>query len=150
MRPFEFAHGSLPGSLELAYLGDTLYDLYVRAQLVREGGRVRDMHKDAVRHVCAHAQSEALGRIESELTPSEADVVRRARNAHQSPPKNADAAEYHRATALEALIGYLYATGQARRMDELLCRALGQEPPGPFGEEPGDESNAGEVISHEK
>ena len=139
MKPFEFAHGVLPGSLELAYLGDTLYDLYVRAQLVREGGRVRNMHKSAVKRVCAHAQSEALKRIEAELTEAEADVVRRARNAHQSPPKHADPAEYHRATALEALIGYLYVTGQTERMDRLLCMALEIEQSGDVNEVKSDE-----------
>ena len=134
MRAFDLAHGQLPGSLELAYLGDTIYDLYVRTQLVREGGHVRDLHRRAVQRVCAHAQAEALGRIEAELTETEADVVRRARNAHQNPPKNADPAEYHRATALEALTGYLYATGQFARLDALLCKALALEAPGIFGD----------------
>ena len=101
-------------------MGDAVYDLYVRASLVREGGRVRAMHRRAIRMVCAHAQSEALRRLEGDLTEDEADVVRRARNAHQSPPKNADPAEYHRATALEALIGYLYLTGRRERMEALL------------------------------
>lgn len=77
--------------------------------------------------VCARAQSEALGRIEDKLTQDEADVVRRARNAHQSPPRNADPAQYHRATALEALIGYLYVKGQDARMKELLEEALPPE-----------------------
>ena len=62
---FDFAPGALPGSLELAYLGDSLYDLYVRAALVRAGGHVRDMHRAAVRRVCAHAQAEAFVRIEN-------------------------------------------------------------------------------------
>ena len=127
MRAFDLAHGQLPGSLELAYLGDTIYDLYVRTQLVREGGHVRDLHRRAVQRVCAHAQAEALGRIEAELTEAEADVVRRARNAHQSPPKNADPGEYHHATALEALIGWLYVTGQRDRMNEILSLALPEE-----------------------
>lgn len=117
---FHFKHNSLPGSLELAYLGDTLYDLYVRSHLIERGGRVADMHRRAIHLVCAHAQSEALSRIEETLTEEEAAVVRRARNARQAPPKNADAGEYHRATALEALIGYLYLTGQRVRMEEFL------------------------------
>ena len=62
---FNFEHGMLPGSLELAYLGDTLYDLYVRERLVAHGGRVHALHKQAVALVCAHAQSEALGRVEA-------------------------------------------------------------------------------------
>ena len=124
---FEFEHNSLPGSLELAYLGDSLYDLYVREHLVARGGRVRAMHREAISLVCAHAQAEALARIADGLTDAERDVVRRARNAHQSPPKNADAAEYHHATALEALIGWLYVTGQRERMNEVLRMALPEE-----------------------
>jgi len=124
---FNFEHGSLPGSLELAYLGDCLYDLYVREHLIARGGRVGDMHRQAIRLVCAHAQSEALGRIQDALTDEERDVVRRARNARQSPPKNADAGEYHHATALEALVGWLYVTGRRERMNELLKLALPQE-----------------------
>ena len=57
---FKFEHNTLPGSLELAYLGDTLYDLYVRTRLVGAGGRVGAMHRRAVSLVCAHAQSEAF------------------------------------------------------------------------------------------
>ena len=121
---FHFEHNALPGSLELAYLGDALYDLYVREHLIARGGRVRGMHREAITLVCAHAQSAALARISDALTEAEADVVRRARNTKQTPPRNADAAEYHRATALEALIGYLYVTGQRERMNALLALAL--------------------------
>ena len=63
--------------------------------------------------------------MEDLLTAAEADVARRARNARQSPPRHADPAEYHRATALEALVGYLYLTGQAGRLDQLMAVALG-------------------------
>ena len=122
---FDFEHGALPGSLELAYLGDALYDLYVREHLVARGGRVRALHREAIGLVCAHAQCEALRRVQDRLTEAEADVVRRARNVKQTPPRNADAAEYHHATALEALIGWLYVTGQRERMNELLAAALG-------------------------
>ena len=121
---FNFEHGSLPGSLELAYLGDSLYDLYVREHLIARGGKVRALHREAITLVCAHAQSEALARIADALTDDERDVVRRARNTRQSPPKNADPGEYHRATALEALIGWLYVTGQRERMNALLALAL--------------------------
>lgn len=124
---FNFEHGSLPGSLELAYLGDALYDLYVREHLIARGGKVRAMHRQAIGLVCAHAQSEALARVADGLTEAEADVVRRARNAHQNPPRNADPGEYHHATALEALIGWLYVTGQRDRMNEILRAALPEE-----------------------
>ena len=121
---FEFEHGSLPGSLELAYIGDALYDLYVREHLIARGGRVRSLHRQAISLVCAHAQAEALSRVEGMLTEAEAGVVRRARNTKQSPPRNADPGEYHRATALEAVVGYLYVTGQRDRMNAILAAAL--------------------------
>lgn len=115
---------SLPGSLELAYLGDAIYELYVRERLVRGGGRIAALHRSAIGTVCAHAQAETLERIEPLLTDEERGVARRARNARQTPPHNADPAEYHRATALEALIGYLYLTGQRERMETLIAIAL--------------------------
>lgn len=124
---FNFEHNALPGSLELAYLGDALYDLYVREHLIARGGRVRAMHREAISLVCAHAQSQALARLADALTEDERDVVRRARNTRQTPPKNADPGEYHHATALEALIGWLYVTGQRERMNAVLEMALPEE-----------------------
>ena len=124
---FNFEHNALPGSLELAYLGDALYDLYVREHLIARGGKVRELHREAISLVCAHAQSEALARVAGRLTDAEADVVRRARNAHQNPPRNADPGEYHHATALEALIGWRYVTDQRDRMNEVLRLALPEE-----------------------
>ena len=122
-----FEHGQLPGALELALVGDSVYDLYVRSRLVRKGGRVKDIHKNAVKHVNAHAQAMALDRIEGELTEDEAGVVRRARNAKQTPTKNADAGDYHKATALEALLGYLYLTGQTERLNRFLTLCTNME-----------------------
>ena len=64
-----FAHGQLPGALELAFVGDSVYDLYVRSRLVSAGGgHMREVHLAAVRYVNAHAQSEALARVEPLLT----------------------------------------------------------------------------------
>jgi ribonuclease-3 family protein len=114
----------VPGSLELAYLGDAIYDLRVRERLVRGGGRIGALHKGAVGKVCARAQAEALDRVEPLLTQQERAVVRRARNARQTTPHNVSPAIYHRATALEALVGYLYLTGQCQRMDALIEVAL--------------------------
>ena len=122
-----FEHGQLPGALELAMVGDSVYDLYVRSHLVLKGGKVKDIHKNAVKHVNAHAQSQALLLIENELTEEEAAIVRRARNTRQTPTKNADAGEYHRATALEALLGYLYLTGQNERLNRFLSLCTNME-----------------------
>ena len=71
-------------------------------------------------HVQPIAQSEALARVEPLLTEEEAAVVRRARNARQTPPRHASIAEYHRATALEALMGALYLSGDMARLKELM------------------------------
>ena len=120
-----FPHGQKPGSLELAFVGDSLYDLYVLARLAIKGGKVNDLNRTAVSKVNAHAQREGLERIEPLLTEEELSVVRRAKNAKQSPTKNADPEDYCRATALEALLGYLYLTGQNERMTELLSVSTG-------------------------
>ena len=122
-----FDHGQLPGALELALVGDSVYDLYVRSHLVKKGGRVKDIHRNAVKHVNASAQAMALDKIEDALTEAEAGVVRRARNAKQTPTKNADAVDYHKATALEALFGYLYLTGQTERLNRSLALCTNME-----------------------
>ena len=119
----DLPHGQLPGSLELAFIGDTIYDFYVRRRLVIAGGRMKDLHRAAVSQVCAAAQSKALTRVEHMLTEEEQGVVRRARNAKQSPTKNADPADYHRATAFEALLGFLYLTHREERLKEILSTA---------------------------
>jgi len=122
-----FPHGQVPGSLELAFVGDSVYDLYVRSNLTLKGGRVNDLNRKAVARVNAHAQCESLMKIEPLLTEEELSVVRRARNTKQTPTKNADFAEYKNATALEALLGWLYLTGERERLAELLRLASGME-----------------------
>lgn len=108
--------------LQLAYVGDTLHDLYVRSLLVSRKMSVGSMHKQAVRMVSAAAQAA----IENELTEQEADVTRRGRNAQakHAAPKHADPADYAHATGLEALWGYLYVTNQTQRLDELITLAI--------------------------
>lgn len=122
-----FPHGQIPGSLELAFVGDSVYDLYVRSNIAIKGGRVNDLNRKAVSKVNAHAQCESLNKIEPLLTEEELSVVRRARNAKQTPTKNADAQDYKNATALEALLGYLFLTGETERLNELLKLASGME-----------------------
>ena len=107
--------------LQLAYIGDGVWELLVRTRIIYKGRSARHVHKDAVACVNAGAQAEAFRRIEPLLTEAEADIARRGRNAHahHAAPKNQDAADYRAATALEALIGYLYLTGQNDRILEL-------------------------------
>ena len=122
-----FPHGQMTGSLEMAFVGDSVFDLYVRSRLVKKGCRVNSLNRAAVALVNAHAQCESLKRIMPELTPEEAAVVKRARNAKQTATKNADPAEYPYATALEALVGWLYLTKQLERMERLLALATEME-----------------------
>ena len=116
--PMEEARARMLNPLQLAYIGDAVWELLVRSRLIYQGRSARHVHKDAVKCVNAGAQAEAFRRIEPLLTEQEADVARRGRNAHahHAAPKNQDAADYRAATALEALIGYLYLTGQEERL----------------------------------
>jgi len=112
--------------LQMAYVGDTIHDLYVRSMLVSRGMTVGAMHRQAVRMVSAFAQARMLEAIEPDLTEAEADIARRGRNsqAKHAAPKHADPADYAHATALEALWGYLYLSGQSERLDTLIKLAL--------------------------
>lgn len=113
--------------LVLAYVGDSIYEVYVRNRLVLEH---RDMpayklHREAVKYVRAHAQSKSVLFIESMLTEEELAVYKRGRNA-KSPtvPKNADVSDYRRATGFEALIGYLHLSGYQSRLHEIMSKAF--------------------------
>lgn len=108
----------LMNPLQLAYMGDTVWELLIRSRAMARRLTVRHMHQAAVSGVNAQAQARALERIAAELTEAEADVVRRGRNAHphHASPKHQDPADYKAATGLEALIGYLYLSGQEERL----------------------------------
>lgn len=114
-----------PPLLSLAYLGDAIYDAYVRARLVgADGGRPGKLHDGAVARVRAAAQARVLDRLEPHLTDAERDIIRRARNAKPGHvPRGAKVAEYHRSTAFEALLGYLLWAGQADRLGQVLAEA---------------------------
>ena len=112
-------------SIALAFLGDAVYERFIRERILRHGSVGADrMHREAVRYVKAAAQEQSLRALSDELTETEADVVRRARN-HKitSKPKNADPVTYKMATAFEALLGYLYLNGQEERLQTVMERA---------------------------
>ena len=119
--PMEKDRARLLNSLQLAHVGDSVWELMVRTRLIYQGRNVRNMHREAIACVNAGAQARAMERIRPLLTEEESDVARRGRNAHvhHGAPKNQDAADYHQATGLEALVGYLYLTGQEERLLEL-------------------------------
>lgn len=108
-------------ALTLAYLGDCVYELYVRSHLTADGNhKVNDLHKMATKFVCASAQAEFYHRIEGILTEEEISAFKRGRNAKSHPPKNADVIDYKIATGVETLIGYLYIKGDTKRISELI------------------------------
>ena len=109
-------------ALQLAYLGDSVWELIVRYNLIMQKFNVHHMHKDCVNMVNAHSQAVILQKIQTELDETETEVIRRGRNAHakHSAPKNQDPDEYAASTGFEALFGYLYLTGQNDRINRLV------------------------------
>lgn len=107
--------------LTWAYVGDAVYELYVRSYLIDTTNlKPNNLHKESIKYVKARAQAEILSNLQEILTEEERDIVRRARNTQNHHlPKNANVQEYMYATALEGLIGYLYLTKQTERLDEL-------------------------------
>ncbi len=119
--------------LTLAYIGDTVYDLYVRTLLLFESdATVHSLHMQASRKVRASAQAAVLERLLPLLNEQEASVYRRGRNAHIGTiPKSASIGEYRAATGLEAVFGYLYLKGDDARIRELMqCALLPQKESG--------------------
>lgn len=112
-------------STVLAYIGDGVYELFVRTKVVLEGGKVNTMHKQSVNYVKASSQALALKHIIDELDEEEAAVVRRARNNKNiSVPKNTSHTEYRQATGFEALLGYLYLSGKEDRLEFLMTKSI--------------------------
>lgn len=118
------AYGYSP--LVLAYMGDCVYELFIRTKVVNDGNmQVNKMHKRSAALVKASAQAELIHLIMELLTEEEVQVYKRGRNAKSvTMAKNATMAEYRTATGFEALIGYLYLSGQEQRMVELICAGL--------------------------
>ncbi len=108
--------------LTWAYIGDAVYELYIRTKLVNNTKlKPHKLHIESIKYVKAKAQADILKNIEKNLSEQEKDIVRRARNAENHHlPKNADPADYMYSTAFEGLIGFLYLTKQDERLKEIL------------------------------
>ena len=113
-------------SIGLAHMGDAVFELLVRTWLCARGGATgKGLHRAAVRLVCAESQAEKAEKILPLLTEEERSVFRRGRNAQvHTVPAHASRAQYAEATALEALLGWLYLQGQTERINELFCRMM--------------------------
>ena len=111
--------------LALAYIGDSVYDLFVRSMVLKKGNRhVTELHKDSVSFVKAHSQAVSAHELEKILTEDEIRVLKWGRNAKSNTtPKNADVTDYRMATGFETLLGYLYLSGEYERLSELMHRA---------------------------
>ena len=105
-------------ALQLAYLGDSVWDLISRYYLINQKYTVRHMHQKCIKRVNAHAQSQYLRLLEELLNEKERNIVKRGRNAHpkHAAPRNQNPDDYAASTGFEALLGFLYLTGQDERI----------------------------------
>lgn len=111
----------LMNPLVWAYIGDAVYELYVRTHLVSRGpSKVNYLHCESVKYVKASAQADFVRRITEELTEDEIRIMKRGRNTKSSVPKNADVSDYRYSTGLESLLGYLYLQNKKNRLMEIL------------------------------
>jgi ribonuclease-3 family protein len=110
----------------LAYIGDAVYEIFVRELMLEEGRlRANSLHRSTTAYVNAHAQADAVRGMLEELTEEEQRIVKRARNhKFHSKAKNADPLTYKWATGFEALIGYLHLAGEEERLRRVLSRAV--------------------------
>lgn len=106
--------------LQLAYVGDAVFELLVRTAILSRDVNVNKLHKEATKYVKANAQAESVLKLEGLLTDEEKSFIRRGRNTKiSSSPKNADLKDYKYATGFECLMGYLYLSGNNNRLIEL-------------------------------
>ncbi|MBT1525974.1 Mini-ribonuclease 3 [Clostridioides difficile] len=113
--------------LVLAYLGDTVYETYIREHLIRQNTqkKVNDLHKLAIKYVKAKAQATIIHEIEIELTEEESKIYKRGRNQKSNTsPKNADIIDYKHATGFEALVGYLYLNNEIERLQYIINKGI--------------------------
>lgn len=113
---------NLMSPLVWAYVGDSVYELFIRTHLVETTKlKPHKLHIETIKYVKAKAQADILEKLQETLTEKEKEIVRRARNAENHHlPKNADPADYMHATAFEGLIGYLYLSEEKERLEEIL------------------------------
>lgn len=116
--------------LALAYLGDSIYEVYIRRYLLSQGiCKVQQLQAEAVRYVSARGQSEFLKQMIAQnfLTEDELEIVKRARNHRGSRhPKNTDIVTYKQSTGLEAMIGYLDLQNNQKRIEEIIKFIIGE------------------------
>ena len=118
----ELSEVNMLSPLVWAYVGDSVYEMFIRTNLVNNSNaKPHKLHLESIKYVKAKAQAETLEKIFDRLTAKEREIVRRGRNTeNHHVAKNANVADYAYSTAFEALIGYLYLTHQDERLEEIL------------------------------
>ncbi|MNM20128.1 MULTISPECIES: Mini-ribonuclease 3 [Clostridium] len=129
-RKFTKEEARMLNPLQLAFVGDGVYEVFIRNYILNNNKELstHKLHVEAIKYVKAHAQSEIIRRIESDLTEEEIYIYKRGRNTKSATvPKNADLAEYRAATGFEALVGYLYLINEIDRLNTILLKSVEQE-----------------------
>ena len=115
--------------MSLAYLGDSIYEVYIREYLIKNGiAKVEELQRESVKYVSAKGQSKILLYLMDKnlLTDKELDIVKRGRNYKRAcHPKNTDIITYKMSSGFEAMIGYLYMNNEKKRLDEIMNYILG-------------------------
>lgn len=126
LRPLEPKEAFMKHPLVLAYIGDTVYDLYMRTEAVRQSdANVNALNRTVCAKVNARAQAQTVDKLLPLLQEEEKEVYRRGRNAKSGTvPKNMEIGDYHKATGLEAVVGYLFLIGAYDRLEQLFTSIL--------------------------
>ena len=115
-------------NLVMAYLGDAVFELYVREYLINTGiCKVKDLQKRSIEYVSAKSQSLILDTLMNKkvFKPLEEEIIKRGRNAHSHQNKSTDIVTYKKSTGFECLIGYLYMNDK-NRLEEIMCEVLNE------------------------
>ena len=116
------------GIAELAYLGDAVFELFVRDMLIKKGISFHDLSPQARNYVSATPQSQMYHKIFDKLSAEEQAVMKRGRNLHSSSrSKSAGVSDYRHATGLEALFGYLHSQGKHDRLAEVFSLCIKED-----------------------
>lgn len=113
-------------ALALAYLGDAIYEVYIREHVLLKGNYKQNiLHQRSIAFVSAKAQAKIIKKIQPWLTEEEFDVVKRGRNMKSNTsPKNTDIIDYRYSTGFETLIGYIYLQGNIKRLEDIIQMAI--------------------------
>lgn len=126
-REFSKKEARMLNPLQLALIGDGVYETFIRNYILSEnaGLSAHKIHVKAIQYVKAKSQSDIIYALENELTEEEIYIYKRGRNAKSATvPKNADVRDYRNATGFEALVGYLYLSGQEERLNDFLLKCI--------------------------